>query len=341
MKIYVAEIDIKEADNYLNPIIKEVLDKKIILMDGFIQVDQLEDADFIVVSHASDLIFDLNKEGELVKFIKLAQAKDKKIIVFTSGDIGLTVCGEHIIMLRLGGFASKMNQNDLVMPPFIEDPIAKHYDGVLYKLEKTEKPTIGFVGHSNGSTIKYFKEYLLFLRLNLFQLFKMKHIDFQAFYPSSVKRHFYLNQLMKVKTFSTNFIFRAKYRAGVKNEVDKKKTTLEFFNNINENLYTFCMRGGGNFSVRLYETLSLGKIPILLDTDCKLPFEKTIDWSKHCVIIKESEFHNIEKCILDFHNKLDDEKMKELQELNRKLWVEYFFKPNYMLQLSNELDKLK
>ena len=51
--------------------------------------------------------------------------------------------------------------------------------------------------------------------------------------------------------------------------------------------------------------------------------------------------HNIEKCILDFHNKLDDEKMKEIQELNRKLWVEYFFKPNYMLQLSNELDKIK
>ena len=46
--------------------------------------------------------------------------------------------------------------------------------------------------------------------------------------------------------------------------------------------------------------------------------------------------------VFDFENLIKIlTEMKELQELNRKLWVEYFFKPNYMLQLSNELDKIK
>ena len=37
--------------------------------------------------------------------------------------------------------------------------------------------------------------------------------------------------------------------------------------------YVLCARGAGNFSYRLYETLSCGRIPVFVDTDCVLPHE--------------------------------------------------------------------
>ena len=42
----------------------------------------------------------------------------------------------------------------------------------------------------------------------------------------------------------------------------------------NDNLYGLCVRGFGNFSFRLGETLMMGRIPILIDTECILPFDR-------------------------------------------------------------------
>ena len=36
---------------------------------------------------------------------------------------------------------------------------------------------------------------------------------------------------------------------------DRNESTLEYYNNIRESDYVLCLRGGGNYSRRLYETL--------------------------------------------------------------------------------------
>ena len=78
-----------------------------------------------------------------------------------------------------------------------------------------------------------------------------------------------------IPALTTNYILRSKYRAGVSREKDPfHPSRLEFVNNILGSDYTVCMRGGGNFSVRFYETLSLGRIPVFIDTDCLLPWHE-------------------------------------------------------------------
>jgi hypothetical protein len=52
----------------------------------------------------------------------------------------------------------------------------------------------------------------------------------------------------------------------------------EFLDNLLRNPYALCVRGADNYSWRLYEALSLGKIPVLIDTGCLLPMEDEIDW---------------------------------------------------------------
>lgn len=86
------------------------------------------------------------------------------------------------------------------------------------------------------------------------------------------------------------------------------------------NAYTFCIRGAGNFSVRLFETIAMGRIPVLINTDCKLPLENEIEWHKHAFIIAENDIINLEKKLLDFHNQFSNKDFKDIQERNRKLW---------------------
>ena len=104
--------------------------------------------------------------------------------------------------------------------------------------------------------------------------------------------------------------------------------------------YTVCMRGGGNFSVRFYETLALGRIPIFINTDCILPFDEMIKYKDYMVWVEESELPFINQKILDFHNSLNQEKFNELQVACRNLWQTYLTKDGFYFHLADQLKAL-
>ena len=102
----------------------------------------------------------------------------------------------------------------------------------------------------------------------------------------------------------------------------ERESTIEFYQNIVDSDYVVCVRGAGNFSVRFYETLAMGRIPVFVNTDCLLPLSDKINWKKHVVWVEEKEIPIINKKIVDFHNSLSIKDFKELQLANRTLWLE-------------------
>ncbi len=81
-----------------------------------------------------------------------------------------------------------------------------------------------------------------------------------------------------------------------------------------------CVRGSGNFSVRLYETLAMGRIPVFVNTDCILPFTEAIDWKEHVVWVEADEIDNIGTIVFEFHKTLSKDSFVQLQQRNRSLW---------------------
>ena len=86
--------------------------------------------------------------------------------------------------------------------------------------------------------------------------------------------------------------------------------------------FVICLRGNGNFSVRFYETLALGRIPILIDTDCVLPLNSEIDWHKHCIVVRNINLDRIVKSVYTSINALDNNVIRNMQIANRKLWID-------------------
>jgi hypothetical protein len=109
-----------------------------------------------------------------------------------------------------------------------------------------------------------------------------------------------------------------------------------FYNNIFNNIYTFCIRGFGNFSVRFYETLAVGRIPVLLNTDCRLPLTDSIDWKKHVVILNESKKESLVKQILDYHNSKSNNEIMIIQKNNRLLWEAYLRRHSFFMKVHDE-----
>src|SRR5262249_11321337 len=101
----------------------------------------------------------------------------------------------------------------------------------------------------------------------------------------------------------------------------------QFTRNIRANLYGLCIRGGGNFSFRLGEVLMMGRIPVLIDSECILPFRDEIPYKTHTVYVTRDNsrnFKDVDSVIRRYHDKHSNEELLRIQRENRKIWEAYF-----------------
>jgi hypothetical protein len=134
-----------------------------------------------------------------------------------------------------------------------------------------------------------------------------------------------LDVLERNKNIATNYIKRSGFWGGVSNFNIKNNAAVvrqEFINNMENGDYVFCARGGGNFSYRIYEAMSLGRIPILLNTDCVLPYDFIVEWGKIFLIVDIKDVENLPDILLEYHNNIKNE-FEERQKLIRQYYEEY------------------
>lgn len=331
IKIYTDHKFLTEKNkNYFFPLLDELVFVEYSeIHSKYSFTNSIEDCNLMILPLAINHFLD-KKNKKIIELFKDNSIKHNKILwVYSSGDLGLTLEQDNIRVFRMADFRSSNNKGTIIMPVFINDPYKTIYNQEINYLSKSEKPIVGYVGHAKGGIKKAFTSTLVFLKENFEILIKKYHSDYCRFYLSSHVRLRYLKILQGSENIISNFIFRDKYRAGVKTEAERIKTTKEFFDNIKDNPYTFCMRGGGNFSVRFYETLAMGRIPLFIDTDCILPLEPMIDWKSCCFVINDKDINQINKKLIEFHDSFSNQEFVDLQKRNRSTWETHLTRANY------------
>jgi hypothetical protein len=300
------------------------------LEEHFTLVNSIEAADICILPVDFGFYLSNKRKHEVDLFIASAKKHNKTVWIYSGSDFGITL-SEDVITFRLGGFHSKMNPNNFVMPSFIND----HYATILSRkwqpILKKGKPTIGFVGHADGSFLKWVKEAIIYSKQTINRFLKRDFSDDQSFFPSSRIRFQLLEKLRTSEVIDSDFIYRSKYRAGAINEVQIAKTTLEFYENMEQNLFTFCLRGAGNFSVRFYETLMMGRIPVLIDTDVRLPFHDELNWNENVVLCT---MNNCIQKIVEFYDSHSEEELIIIQKRNRTLALNTLSRTGYFIKIS-------
>ncbi|MBE9126902.1 MULTISPECIES: hypothetical protein [unclassified Coleofasciculus] len=115
----------------------------------------------------------------------------------------------------------------------------------------------------------------------------------------------------------TDFVGRGTVGLTPKTQGDLRRQFLE---NMMRNAYVLCVRGTDNYSWRFYETLSLGKIPIVIDTNCILPLEDEIPWDKLIVRVPCTQLNELPEHLLEWHSSLSPSAFRELQRELRALF---------------------
>lgn len=132
-----------------------------------------------------------------------------------------------------------------------------------------------------------------------------------------------IEKLQNTPKVKLNFNLKTEFWGG---NPHNKDLINEFTNNIINSHFTVCNRGNGNYSMRFYQVLSAGRIPILVDTDSILPFNDKINWNEIIIIGKNED---------DVINKLFEWwKEKDIEELQKKCKNIYdtFFDKRFFLK---------
>jgi Exostosin family len=338
LKIYIPNIDFKNTNRkelfiLTRPFfgenewidLEELKSKWGLIPSEFELVNNVEKANIVLIPLFVNHYFCTNKKNELQELNQKCNQNNIKAFGIVSGDFGFIYPNfSNIIYFRLSGFKSQVSKNNFGFPFSVSDyfqMVFKQSDPI--PKSKDEFPVIGFCGHATSSNLKKIKEIAKYLKENTKRFFKNPfRKDWETLFASAFERASILNFFEKSALVKTNFIYRKNYRAGAISNEDREKTTLEYYQNIHDSDYVLCIRGGGNFSVRFYETLLMGKIPVFVNTDCLLPFENQINWKNHVVWIEWKDRKNCAQIVSNFHNNLSNEDFINLQINNRKLWKE-------------------
>lgn len=305
------------------------------VMEHFGLEENPEQADFFVFP-IEYMSISLSEQKQFDAFLSQAKRLGKKVMVYTGGDYGKTFRDKNIITWRNAGFKTTNSTNTVIVPAFINDPLERN--GIsFFEIPYKSKPEISFTGFATSSFQESFRTSASNIKKTVLKFLNKNKSDLQKFYNAAGKRATYLKQLEFNDRVTTHFIYRDQYRAGATSKQERETTTNEFYKNLIESPYTFCLRGAGNFSIRFYESLACGRIPVLVDTDVALPLEHNMNWDAH--ICRVSPYKNISEQLIDFHKNLDKNSFVKLQRSNRALYENQLVRHHFFCSLHETLTR--
>jgi hypothetical protein len=231
---------------------------------------------------------------------------NKKVVVFLISDFVKKLNIPNNVFLFRTSLYKSNQQKNEYLLPYIWEGFNESFTG----LEKTEKPIVGFCGTVKNNT---------------------------------GKRQSCINKLTASNCITPNFITKQSFWGGNPHDA----TLIEDFKtNILHSHLTLSNRGAGNFSMRFYQVLSLGRIPVLLDSDMVFPFEDQINWDEVCIKAK-TEKELIAKIPTWWKSRSNDE-VKQIQLRCKKIYDD-FIQPksfgnritSFLIEHKNDVPRLE
>lgn len=307
----------------------------------FIYEEDINQADICILTMLWNYYENHAKEKLAMLEIETAQKKSKPIVVFNTRDYRTIIPTNNLIVFESAGLKSKISYTyHSGLPFYIKDYLDLYSHGEIIFRKKQEKPIIGFCGQADVS----FFQKIYRTSANNFHKIKF-NIGLEKGEPPPFETTSFRGRVLQIFENSplvkTNFEIKAKMRAGDPDiQSDHNENKLSFIKNLMDSDYTICMRGHGNFSIRFYETLCLGRIPVFIDTDCLLPFQDEIDYKSLFPWIEIENLQNAPEIVREFHERLTPGDFVDLQKACRKLWVDHMTPDGFHQDFYSKMIKL-
>lgn len=106
--------------------------------------------------------------------------------------------------------------------------------------------------------------------------------------------------------------------------VKKKALEDRFVRALRRSWTSLCPRGNGSSSIRFYETMCMGRIPVHVSDAYVPPFGKDIDYSQFCLFIPESEVSQAGRILRMWLARRGKEELMAMCRRARQVWERHF-----------------
>ncbi len=157
-----------------------------------------------------------------------------------------------------------------------------------------------------------------------------KHdVSFCGYVGSSVIRHRLLQAMLAFKgklIKDINVINKFHHHIADRPPEYVARRRQEYLRSIRESMLVLCPRGTGANSIRFFETLSMGRIPVLISDDVMLPFERDINYDEFILRIPEQDVEDVPQIILKWLEEHSMEALIKKCVMSRMTWQLFFSK---------------
>ncbi len=291
-------------------------------LDAITFTSQLEEADAVLVPQA------MKRPSEawsryFESVYTQAQSVGKPTYLFIGGDLAhkTHLRREHVVAFKGTEYRKSIEPNEIIFPGYVED-LGEGREVSIRK--KSAKPIIGFCGYAGFPSTKTKVRYWVKNALLDVLAFIMRNPHHLVYKRGIYFRRWAMEVLGRDTRVETNFIIRDSFGGNAATtKVDPAQARAEYIQNMLDSDFVLAPKGDGNYSARFYEALSLGRIPILIDTDMVLPLEGTLDYSTFILRVPHTEVHRLGEIVHDFYATLTDESFADMQRAARKAFAEH------------------
>jgi hypothetical protein len=131
-------------------------------------------------------------------------------------------------------------------------------------------------------------------------------------------------------------LMRGEFHGPIIDGTERIKREMQFYNAMERSYMTLCPRGTAMTSNRFFETMSLGRVPILIAEHCALPFQEEINYEDFCFNLNYDRFNELNR-ILD----TGDKELRKMCKSSYKIYSEYLSMESYSVKLVCFLKKNK
>jgi hypothetical protein len=147
-----------------------------------------------------------------------------------------------------------------------------------------------------------------------------------------------IEALKKSSLVKTFFIIRKTFSGAERTiELDPAQARAEFVKTLVETDFVLAPKGDGNYSNRFLEALSMGRFPVVPDTDCVFPLEEEIDYSKLVVRVPMGKLQKIPQFVREFYNSLPQQEFVARQKLARETFEKYLRQDSFWKYIFNKI----
>lgn len=298
--------------------------------------DTIAEADMVLppYKHQWFLRYDMPLWRECVD---AAQRAGIPLLVDAMTDVDYPIDASNAYVLRIGGYRFIPERGRIIVPPLVDDLLERCMNGELQirKKQEEKKPIVGFAGWAALSAKQKLRAMIKELPMRLRGVFDRR-------YQTMTKGVFWRAKAIRILQASSEVTFNLKARASFSGSTktaqgDLHTLRMEFVDNILASDYGLEVRGDPNTSARLFEVCSLGRIPVIIDTERNFPFSGKVDYSSFALIVDFRDINKLPERIAEFHKTISSERFEQMQRNARDAFVNYFRIDALMRHIIEEL----